>query len=272
MGIEHLTVLFPTQVSSFDFEVETSGRTVQYKLSAQSLRLFGLHSGVNDAHRAGASRLQNKTNKHTNRQTDKQTDTDRQTDRQTYRHTFIHSDIHTFIHSYIHTFIHSYIHSYIHTDIQTYIHTFIHIHTHIHAYITHIHTSSRVCERARLRGRASRASGSRVCTGVWATSLARGICLRLRHRSVWSRTRPTCVTGLLLRPVQCRTPNGSWSRAAESRSAKAPPRLRPFGRDATAAPARSHSRHHPKKANASHRVSPPRLVSVEVQQQVLPAT
>ena len=62
-GIEHLTVLFPTVVSSFDFQVENSGGTVQYKLNAQSLRLFGLHSDVNDAHRAGANRLQNKTNK-----------------------------------------------------------------------------------------------------------------------------------------------------------------------------------------------------------------
>ena len=59
-GIEHLTVLFPTVVSSFDFQVENSCRTVQYKLNAQSLRLFGLHSDVNDAHRAGANRLQNK--------------------------------------------------------------------------------------------------------------------------------------------------------------------------------------------------------------------
>ena len=32
----------------------------KYKLNAQSLRLFGLHSDVNDAHRAGANRLQNK--------------------------------------------------------------------------------------------------------------------------------------------------------------------------------------------------------------------
>ena len=56
LGIEHLTVLFPTVVSSFDFQVENSGRTVQYKLNAQSLRLFGLHSDVNDAHRAGANR------------------------------------------------------------------------------------------------------------------------------------------------------------------------------------------------------------------------
>ena len=30
MGIEHLTVLFPTKVSSFDFQVENSGRTAQY--------------------------------------------------------------------------------------------------------------------------------------------------------------------------------------------------------------------------------------------------
>ena len=59
MGIEHLTVLFPTG-SSFDFQVENSGRTVQYKLNAQSLRLFGVHSDVNDVHRAGANRLQNK--------------------------------------------------------------------------------------------------------------------------------------------------------------------------------------------------------------------
>ena len=62
MGIEHLTVLFPTEVSSFDFLVECTEWTVQYKLNAQSLRLFGLHRDVNDAHRAGANRLQNKTN------------------------------------------------------------------------------------------------------------------------------------------------------------------------------------------------------------------
>ena len=61
MGIEQLTVLFPTEVSSFDFQVECTDRTVQYKLNAQSLRLFGLHRDVNDAHRAGANRLQNKT-------------------------------------------------------------------------------------------------------------------------------------------------------------------------------------------------------------------
>ena len=65
MGIEHLTVLFPTEVSSFDFQVECTDGTVQYKLNAQSLRLFGLHRDVNDAHRAGANRLQNKKNKQT---------------------------------------------------------------------------------------------------------------------------------------------------------------------------------------------------------------
>ena len=60
LGIEHLTCLFPTKVSSFDFQVECTGWTVQYKLNAQSLRLFGLHRDVHDAHRAGANRLQNK--------------------------------------------------------------------------------------------------------------------------------------------------------------------------------------------------------------------
>ena len=65
MGIEHLTVLFATEVSSFDFQVECTDRTVQHKLNAQSLRLFGLHRDVNDTHRAGANRLQNKQNVHT---------------------------------------------------------------------------------------------------------------------------------------------------------------------------------------------------------------
>ena len=60
LGIEYLTVLFPTEVRSFDFQVESTDRTVQYKFNAQSLRLFGLHWDVNDAHRAGANRLQNK--------------------------------------------------------------------------------------------------------------------------------------------------------------------------------------------------------------------
>ena len=43
MGIERLTALFQTKVGLFDFEIENSGRTVQYKLDAQSLRLFGHH-------------------------------------------------------------------------------------------------------------------------------------------------------------------------------------------------------------------------------------
>ena len=37
-----------------------SGRTAQYKHNTQFLRLFGLHGDVNDAHRAGANRLQSK--------------------------------------------------------------------------------------------------------------------------------------------------------------------------------------------------------------------
>ena len=44
MGIERLTVLFPTKVSLFVFKIENSCRTVQYKLDEQSLRLFGHHS------------------------------------------------------------------------------------------------------------------------------------------------------------------------------------------------------------------------------------
>ena len=44
------------------FVFESTDRTVQYKLNAQFLRLFGLHDDVNDAHRAGANRLQNKNN------------------------------------------------------------------------------------------------------------------------------------------------------------------------------------------------------------------
>ena len=42
---------------------EEAGTDACTNLNAQSLRLFGLHSDVNDAHRAGANRLQNKTNK-----------------------------------------------------------------------------------------------------------------------------------------------------------------------------------------------------------------
>ena len=49
--------LFPTEVSSFDFQVECTDRTEQCKFNAQSLRLFGLHSDVNDTHRAGANRM-----------------------------------------------------------------------------------------------------------------------------------------------------------------------------------------------------------------------
>ena len=67
MGIGHLTVLFPTQVSSFDFQVECTDRTAQYKLNAQSPRLFGLHRDVNDAHRAGANRLKKKKNNYQNK-------------------------------------------------------------------------------------------------------------------------------------------------------------------------------------------------------------
>ena len=44
MGVARLAVLFPTNVGMFGSKVENSGRTVQYKLDAQSLRLFGLHS------------------------------------------------------------------------------------------------------------------------------------------------------------------------------------------------------------------------------------
>ena len=65
LDIEYLTVLFPTEVSSFDFQVESTDRTVQYKLNAQSLRLSGLHWDVNDAHRAGANRLQKKKKQQT---------------------------------------------------------------------------------------------------------------------------------------------------------------------------------------------------------------
>ena len=44
-------------------DVLVAGGTVQYKLNAQSLRLFGLHSDVNDAHRAAANRFQHRTKK-----------------------------------------------------------------------------------------------------------------------------------------------------------------------------------------------------------------
>ena len=60
LGIEHLTVLFPTKVSSFVFQVESTNRTVKYKFNVQSLRLFGLRNDVTDARRADATLLQNK--------------------------------------------------------------------------------------------------------------------------------------------------------------------------------------------------------------------
>ena len=40
-----------------------SGRAAQYTHNVEFLRHFGLHGDVNDAHRAGANRLKNKTNK-----------------------------------------------------------------------------------------------------------------------------------------------------------------------------------------------------------------
>ena len=43
-----------------DVEFEIQVGQYKYKLDAQYLRLFGVHSDVNDAHRAGANRLQNK--------------------------------------------------------------------------------------------------------------------------------------------------------------------------------------------------------------------
>ena len=39
------------------FKLKGTDRTVQYKLNAQSPRLFGFHRDVNDAHRAGSNRL-----------------------------------------------------------------------------------------------------------------------------------------------------------------------------------------------------------------------
>ena len=52
---QSLLVSPPLKFSLSDFEIENSGRTVQYKFDAQSLRLF------KDAHRAGVNRLQNKS-------------------------------------------------------------------------------------------------------------------------------------------------------------------------------------------------------------------
>ena len=83
LGIEYLTVLFPTEVGSFDFHVESTDRTEQYKLTAQSLRLFGLHRDVNDAHRAGANRLQNNNQQHTTSNTPPQDQDQQRTVEQT---------------------------------------------------------------------------------------------------------------------------------------------------------------------------------------------
>ena len=46
MGVERLAALLPTKVSLVDFEIENSGGKVQYKLGAQSLRLFGQLRGM----------------------------------------------------------------------------------------------------------------------------------------------------------------------------------------------------------------------------------
>ena len=60
MGIDRLAVLMPTKVSLFDFEIENSGRPVQYKLDAQSLR--STKGNVIDARRAVPNRLQIRSN------------------------------------------------------------------------------------------------------------------------------------------------------------------------------------------------------------------
>ena len=46
MGVERLAFLMPTESRQLNFEIETSGRTVQYKLDTQSLRPFGHHWGM----------------------------------------------------------------------------------------------------------------------------------------------------------------------------------------------------------------------------------
>ena len=62
LGIEYLTVCFRHRLARLIFKLKSTDRTVQCKLNAQSLRLFGLHRDVNDAHRAGgeSSPKQNK--------------------------------------------------------------------------------------------------------------------------------------------------------------------------------------------------------------------
>ena len=42
MGVEQLTALFPVEANYVDFMIENDGRTTQYKLNAQSLRLFSV--------------------------------------------------------------------------------------------------------------------------------------------------------------------------------------------------------------------------------------
>ena len=46
MGVERLASLMPIESRLLNFEIETSGRTVQYKLDTQSLRPFGHHWGT----------------------------------------------------------------------------------------------------------------------------------------------------------------------------------------------------------------------------------
>ena len=46
MGIEHLTVFFPTEVSPFDFQVECTDRTVQYKTFMRSLCVSSVFTGM----------------------------------------------------------------------------------------------------------------------------------------------------------------------------------------------------------------------------------
>ena len=64
LGIEHLTVLFPTEVCSFDFQVESTDRKVQYQLNAQSLCFFGLHRACE---RRASRQCESSSNKKNNR-------------------------------------------------------------------------------------------------------------------------------------------------------------------------------------------------------------
>ena len=50
----------------FSLEISPIYSAAQYKVHAQFLRLFSLHDDVNDAHRAGANRLQNKQTRREN--------------------------------------------------------------------------------------------------------------------------------------------------------------------------------------------------------------